>query len=90
MPRPRNTSDSRTNRGRGRTKPRFDDGTRPERDGGHKPRMADGSESFKCGHCKAFVGPTVGGGRHRNHCPGCSPLLYQVQLQDRRRVFIPV
>jgi hypothetical protein len=31
----------------------------------------DGRESFKCGHCKAFIGPTVSGGRHRNHCPLC-------------------
>lgn len=26
---------------------------------------------FKCGRCRAFVGPTVCGGRHRNHCPFC-------------------
>jgi hypothetical protein len=44
-----------------------DRGTR--RDG--KPFRADGRESFKCGHCKAFIGPTVSGGRHRNHCPLC-------------------
>jgi hypothetical protein len=31
----------------------------------------EGRESFKCGHCRAFVGPTIGGGRHRNHCPLC-------------------
>lgn len=30
-----------------------------------------GDESFKCVHCKAFIGPTVSGGRHRNHCPHC-------------------
>lgn len=73
MPRPprRPQSDSTNSRTRGRGKPRFDDGTHPDRHGGHKPRMADGSESFKCGHCKTFVGPTVGGGRHRNHCPLC-------------------
>lgn len=34
-------------------------------------RKPDGSESFKCGHCRAFIGPTVSGGRHRNHCPLC-------------------
>ena len=34
-------------------------------------RRPDGSEEFKCGHCRAFVGPTVMGGRHRNHCPLC-------------------
>jgi hypothetical protein len=26
---------------------------------------------FKCGRCRAFVGTTVSGGRHRNHCPLC-------------------
>ena len=30
-----------------------------------------GTESFKCRHCRAFVGPTITGGRHRNHCPLC-------------------
>jgi RNHCP domain-containing protein len=28
-------------------------------------------ESFKCGHCKRFIGPVPSGGRHRNHCPFC-------------------
>lgn len=38
----------------------------------HHPRkVADGQESFKCGHCRAFIGPTIAGGRHRNHCPLC-------------------
>ena len=46
-----------------------------------KPRLADGSESFKCGHCRAFIGPTVSGGRHRNHCPLC---LYSRHVDDRR------
>ena len=81
MPRPPRDTQPTRGRTRGRTKPRFDDGTRPDRDGGHKPRMADGSESFKCGHCKAFVGPTVGGGRHRNHCPVC---LYSRHVDDAR------
>jgi hypothetical protein len=44
-------------------------------------RRADGQESFKCGHCKAFIGPTVSGGRHRNHCPLC---LYSRHVDDRR------
>ena len=48
---------------------------------GHKPKLADGSESFKCGHCKAFIGPTISGGRHRNHCPLC---LYSRHVDDRR------
>jgi len=30
-----------------------------------------GTEEFKCGQCRAFIGPTIGGGRHRNHCPLC-------------------
>src|SRR4051794_7395029 len=25
-----------------------------------------GTEEFKCRHCRAFIGPTIGGGRHRN------------------------
>jgi hypothetical protein len=36
----------------------------------HK-RKPDGSEEFKCGHCRAFIGPTIYGGKHRNHCPLC-------------------
>jgi hypothetical protein len=36
-----------------------------------KQRRPDGTEEFKCGHCRAFIGPTVGGGRFRNHCPLC-------------------
>lgn len=37
-----------------------------------RPRArADGRETFKCGRCRAFVGPTISGGRHRNHCPLC-------------------
>jgi hypothetical protein len=37
-----------------------------------RPRRApDGSEAFKCGHCRAFIGPTITGGRFRNHCPLC-------------------
>jgi RNHCP domain-containing protein len=28
-------------------------------------------DPFRCGRCRAFVGPTVSGGRHRNHCPIC-------------------
>ncbi|HET8521656.1 MAG TPA: RNHCP domain-containing protein [Thermomicrobiales bacterium] len=50
-------------------------GRRPDRS-----RRADGQESFKCGHCKAFIGPTVSGGRHRNHCPLC---LYSRHVDDR-------
>ena len=58
---------------------------RPGRGGDDRPRTpsdpsrtrirphvrADGRESFKCGRCRAFVGPTVSGGQHRNHCPLC-------------------
>lgn len=29
------------------------------------------SEEFRCRHCRAMVGPTILGGRHRNHCPLC-------------------
>jgi hypothetical protein len=46
-----------------------------------KRRLADGTESFKCSRCKAFIGPTVSGGRHRNHCPLC---LYSRHVDDRQ------
>lgn len=29
------------------------------------------TDSFRCVHCKTIVGPTISGGRHRNHCPLC-------------------
>ena len=45
-----------------------------------KRRRADGQESFKCGRCRAFIGPTVSGGRHRNHCPLC---LHSRHVDDR-------
>lgn len=41
---------------------------------------SDGRESFKCRHCRTFVGPTISGGRHRNHCPIC---LYSRHVDDR-------
>lgn len=37
------------------------------------------TESFRCKHCQAMVGPTVSGGRHRNHCPFC---LYSRHVDD--------
>lgn len=40
-----------------------------------------GTEEFRCRHCRAFVGPTIGGGRHRNHCPFC---LHSRHVDDRR------
>ena len=37
-----------------------------------RPRTrAHERDPFKCGRCRTFVGPTVSGGRHRNHCPLC-------------------
>ena len=37
-----------------------------------RPRTrANERNPFKCGRCRTFVGPTVSGGRHRNHCPVC-------------------
>jgi len=44
-------------------------------------RRDDGRESFKCGACRAFIGPTVSGGRHRNHCPLC---LVSRHVDERR------
>jgi RNHCP domain len=47
-----------------------------------RPRTrANERGSFKCGRCRAFVGPTVSGGRHRNHCPLC---LTSRHVDDRR------
>ena len=78
---PRSRAAARARRAREERGPRFDDGFREDPNRGRKPRQADGSESFKCGHCKAFVGPTIGGGRHRNHCPYC---LYSRHVDDSR------
>jgi hypothetical protein len=37
-----------------------------------RPRTrANERDPFKCGRCRAFVGPTLYGGKHRNHCPYC-------------------
>ncbi len=58
-----------------RPRPRWRPSAAPTRDDEpppYRPReRADGRETFKCGRCRAFVGPTVSGGRHRNHCPLC-------------------
>ena len=74
--------------GRRRNEPEPGRGSRPRRatarDELRPPRprtRADGRESFKCGRCRAFVGPTVSGGRHRNHCPLC---LTSRHVDDRR------
>ena len=38
----------------------------------YRPReRRDAVASFRCGRCRAFVGPIRCGGRHRNHCPLC-------------------
>jgi hypothetical protein len=29
------------------------------------------SDTFRCRKCHAVIGPTIAGGRHRNHCPLC-------------------
>lgn len=49
-------------------------------------RKADSLETFRCRHCRTIVGPTLSGGRHRNHCPVC---LYSLHVDgntpgDRR------
>ncbi|MDQ3514893.1 MAG: RNHCP domain-containing protein [Chloroflexota bacterium] len=54
---------------------------RSERTSWLKNRRADGQESFRCRHCRQMIGPTVSGGRHRNHCPLC---LYSRHVDDRR------
>ena len=36
-----------------------------------RTRRAPEADTFRCKHCKRLVGPTLSGGRHRNHCPVC-------------------
>jgi hypothetical protein len=43
-------------------------------------RKPDGSETFRCRHCRTIVGPTLSGGRHRNHCPLC---LYSLHVDGK-------
>src|SRR4051794_15602104 len=72
-----------------RKQPRPRKPARPEqaddapRSGARGPSRAvrQGQESFKCVHCRAFIGPTVSGGKHRNHCPLC---LYSRHVDDKR------
>lgn len=47
-----------------------------------RPRVRrNENHPFRCGSCRAFVGQTVSGGRHRNHCPFCLASRHV----DRRR-----
>lgn len=47
-----------------------------------KPRYKQSeNEFFQCKHCRRFVCPPPGGGRHRNHCPFC---LYSRHVDDRK------
>ena len=48
----------------------------PQRGRGHTL-----DQSFKCGHCKRFIGPLPSGGHNRNHCPVC---LYSRHVDDLR------
>lgn len=41
----------------------------------------EGREEFRCRRCRAMIGPTVAGGRHRNHCPLC---LHSRHVDDWR------
>lgn len=36
-----------------------------------RPPRTEHDQSFKCVHCKQFIGAPITGGRHRNHCPNC-------------------
>ncbi|HEY8598703.1 MAG TPA: RNHCP domain-containing protein [Thermomicrobiales bacterium] len=66
-------------RGKEPTSPRTRDHTDTRR--GPTRAARQGTEEFRCRHCRAFVGPTVGGGRHRNHCPAC---LHSRHVDERR------
>jgi hypothetical protein len=52
----------------------------PEREPARRLRKPDGSETFRCRHCRNMVGPTLSGGRHRNHCPIC---LYSLHVDGK-------
>ncbi len=52
----------------------------PERAPVKRERKPDGSETFRCRHCRRMVGPTISGGRHRNHCPTC---LYSLHVDGK-------
>lgn len=44
---------------------------RPTRYRGKRHYRQAASETFKCKHCRRFIGPVPCGGHHRNHCPFC-------------------
>jgi hypothetical protein len=45
--------------------------SRTFRDQRRERRFQGSSDEFRCRHCRTFVGPTLYGGKHRNHCPQC-------------------
>ncbi len=53
----------------------------PKREAKTPRAVRDGTESFRCVHCGRMIGPTIGGGRHRNHCPLC---LSSRHVDDQR------
>ena len=57
------------------------DGSRDATRRGPTRAVREGRESFKCVHCRAFIGPTISGGKHRNHCPLC---LYSRHVDGSR------
>ena len=50
--------------------------------GGDRPRWLGlrSTDEFRCRNCKLMVGPSIYGGRHRNHCPSC---LHSRHVDDR-------
>lgn len=81
--------DNETTHVTARKQPRVRKPGRPDRSGdvarsgprGPSRAVRQGQESFKCVNCRAFIGPTVSGGKHRNHCPLC---LYSRHVDDKR------
>jgi RNHCP domain len=47
----------------------------------HVRTSRQSGDSFKCGHCKQFIGALPSGGHHRNHCPLC---LYSRHVDGER------
>lgn len=48
----------------------------PDRKRRRRFRKPDGRDTFRCRHCRTMVGPTLSGGRYRNHCPLCLHSLH--------------
>ncbi|HEX5501314.1 MAG TPA: RNHCP domain-containing protein [Thermomicrobiales bacterium] len=72
---------NRARRRAGASRPAPRPPARPRERGGPTRAARAGAETFRCRRCRALVGPTLTGGRHRNHCPLC---LHSRHVDDKR------